>query len=116
MTTDPETRAGFVAGLLDLACFLEAHPDVPVPQHGTRILPCTDDGSGDTRRAVDEFAALTGVAVDDTWEARGHYHATRAFGTVEYHVYTVSNEAMARHHAESSYHGCVQPGGLGEVA
>jgi hypothetical protein len=119
MTTDPEARAAFIAGLLDLACFLDAHPDLPVQRYGQEItlhvgheLP--DDGTWEgARRAVEAFAAAAGAELSET--PGGHYRASRSFGPVRYEAVAISPTARARHRADASYHGCVRPD-LGAVA
>jgi hypothetical protein len=117
-TTDPDARKAFVEGLRALARFLVSHSEVPVPAYTTSIL-LSESCAADSRGFVDTFAAMTGAQVDDRWDTSGHYHATRAFGPVEYEAYAISAPAMAAHTALSSYSGCVQPGGparLGEDA
>jgi hypothetical protein len=106
-TTDPDARKAFIDGLRALARFLTAHPDMPVPAYGGEMLVGGSDD--DPRGFVDAFAAMTGAAVVDTWTKDGHYSAERAFGPIGYRAYAVSDERMAAHYAENSYHGCVRP-------
>jgi hypothetical protein len=116
----PELRAAFIAGLVDLACFLEAHPELPVQLYGQEItlhagyeLPCDGTWEG-ALRALDAFAAAVGATVTET--GGGHYRASRSFGPITYGAVAISPQARARHRADSSYYGCVQADGLGEVA
>jgi hypothetical protein len=114
-----QERADFIAGLCNLADFLASNPTVPVPRFGTSIL-VSAQWADDKRGFVDEFATLTGVEIDDRWDADGHYSARAAFGPVEYEAYAVSKPAMDAHDALWSYRDCVQPEAasveLGEAA
>jgi len=78
-------RAAWVAGLRDLADFLAAHPDLPVPpaHHTEGFVVFPDGGTDDECRAgVDQAAGILGVRAAE--RGSGHYRATRAFGPVEY--------------------------------
>ena len=78
-------RAAWVAGLRDLADFLAAHPDVPVPPaYHTQSIHVFPDGDSDVvRRAeVDRVATALGVATAES--GAGHYRAARSFGPAEY--------------------------------
>ncbi|MEU8321186.1 hypothetical protein AB0C33_22785 [Nonomuraea sp. NPDC048881] len=107
MTHDP--RTALINGLLDLAAFLEAHPDVPVttsvtvdhfPRHHTDAEKCAD---------IDQIAARIGSTIDQADIPYGHYSTSRFFGPVEYRAVAILAAARARHDAEASYRGCVQP-------
>jgi hypothetical protein len=78
-------RAAWVAGLRDLAGFLAAHPDVPVPPayHTQGICEFPEGDSDAERRAgVDRAAAALGVQAAES--RGGHYKASASFGPVEY--------------------------------
>jgi hypothetical protein len=107
-TTNPDVRAAFIAGLLDLACFLEAHPDMPVPSYGTSIYVSTHGTDEEDERTVDLAAAVFGVPA--SWNGtKSHYDASRDFGPVEYQVGSITSTHMARHRAHQSYADVVQP-------
>jgi hypothetical protein len=105
-TADPGPRAALIAGLLDLACFLESHPDVPVSDlsAGNTLVWFPDHGADDDeqRAAVDAAASALGVKAEDPRRS-GHYGAERAFGPVVYRVVMLSSAATARYDAENSY-------------
>jgi hypothetical protein len=108
MTTDPEVRRAYVAGLRALARFLASHPEAPVPDYGTTIgLPVVGETDEDERREVDVFAAAMGAVV--TADRDGHYTVSRAFGPIRYGATAITAERMAAHDAETSYRGCVSP-------
>lgn len=101
----PEDRAALIEGLLALACFLETHPDVPVPEsyHSQYISVIPGGADDDERRAaVDSAAAALGVTADDP-HGFGHYKAARTFGPIAYEVFTISAAARARSDAQDSY-------------
>lgn len=107
-TTNPDERAAFVDGLLALARFLEAHPDMPVPSFGTSIYVSTHGTDEEDERTVDEAAAVFGVTA--SWNGTSsHYDASRSFGPVEYQVGSITSAHMARHRAHQSYADVVQP-------
>jgi hypothetical protein len=107
--TGPDYRQAFITGLRDLASYLASHPTVPVPPYGTEILlsaSSTDDGGC---AQVDRFARQLGVTPEDDLASSGHYAAARSFGPVGYRMTAISDHAMARFRAASTYHGCVTP-------
>jgi hypothetical protein len=107
-TLDPDERAAFIEGLVTLACFLEAHPDMPVPSYGTSIYVSTHGTDEEDERTVDQAAAVFGVTA--SWNGtETHYDASRAFGPVLYQVGSITSAHMARHRAHQSYADVVQP-------
>ena len=108
-TTDPGIRQAFITGLRDLADYLDQHPAIPVPRYGTEVYlsaSSTDDGGC---AQVRHFARQLGIAAPATISHSGHYEAARSFGPVSYRMTAISDDAMARHHAHSSYHGAITP-------
>jgi hypothetical protein len=105
----PEERAGFIAALRQLADYLAEHPAVPVPEHGADITlhaNSTEDGGRDQ---VTHIARLLGATITDDTATGGHYRATREFGLISYEAVSIPTSCMDRHHAFSSYRGCVTP-------
>ena len=108
MTTDPDTRKAYVAGLRALARFLAAHPEAPVPDYGTVIgLPAVGESDEAERREVDVFAVVMGASV--TADRDGYYTASRAFGPISYEATAITDARMAAYTAGTSYRGCVSP-------
>jgi hypothetical protein len=108
-------REEYIAGLRELADFLEAHPALPVERYPTprRVHTGPDTGTtgdGVGRAIVDDAAAILGVTARAT--PGGHYEAARTFsGGISYGVVCIPAAAMAEHEARSSYSGNVQTGG-----
>ena len=105
----PEHRAAFIAGLLELACFLESHPDIPVQRYGQTITLHTGfelphDGTWvDEFRALKAFADAIGADVAESRPGSGHYYASRPFGPITFEACAISPAAHARHDARNSY-------------
>jgi hypothetical protein len=90
------SRAAWVAGLRDLAGFLEGHPDVPVPPaYFNQVIDEFPDGDTDDERraAVDRAAEAMGVSAAET--RGGHYKASVHFGPVGYQVVAIPAERPA---------------------
>ena len=108
-TTDPSTRQAFITGLRDLVDYLDRHPAVPVPTYGTEVYlsaASTDDGGC---AQVRHFARQLGITPPTAVSYSGHYEAVRCFGPVGYRMLAISDAAMARYHAASSYYVAVTP-------
>ena len=108
-TTDLSTRQAFITGLRDQADYLDQHPAVAIPEHGTDILLSAASADDGGCAQVDRFARQLGVPVENELAYSGHYRAVRCFGPVGYRMAAISEAAMARHHAHHSYSGCVTP-------
>ncbi|WP_433220462.1 hypothetical protein [Microtetraspora malaysiensis] len=107
MTNDH--RTALINGLLDLATFLETHPDVPVPFSVTVHHFPDRTSDPDQCNEIDQIAALVGSDIDYEDSPYGHYAISRLFGPVEYRAVAILTAARARHDAETSYRGCIQP-------
>ncbi len=110
-------RAKVIDGLVELAAYLEAHPDVPVAPFGWDLNVYTqDDDDAACRAEVDRIAASLGAQVQDDTGRGGHYRADRRFGLISYAAVHVTARRSAAYNALMSYHGCVTPAGAEEVA
>jgi hypothetical protein len=97
LDTNPiDERAAFIAALLDLACFLEAHPEAPVGSayDDKVILHVFPDGDTDDERraAVDSTALVLGQVAAESRPGSGHYMFNLRFGPVTYSVLTIDKE------------------------
>lgn len=102
-------RRALINGLLNLAIFLEAHPDVPVSSSVTLHHFPNHDTDEDLRAEIDQIAARVGSRIDFEDSPYGHYATSVHFGPVEYRAVAILSAARARHDAESSYRGCIEP-------
>ncbi|MGW7478640.1 hypothetical protein ACWGH8_08670 [Nonomuraea muscovyensis] len=106
----PHDRTALITGLRALAAFLEANPEIPVtlprvvlhqfPEHGT---------DADMRAQVDKVAALLGTEIDPHHSTYGHYSTRLDFGPVRYDYTAILAAARARHAADDSYRGSIDP-------
>jgi hypothetical protein len=84
-------RSQLIAGLRDLAEYLESNPDVPTPWSGTTVYVFPPDGSNDQRRAeIDAIASR--ISAQPCEFATGHYVASRSFGPVEYRAIAIDRD------------------------
>lgn len=105
MNVEPDKRSLFIAGLRDLATYLESHPDVPAPFNlDAMVFPDRDSDSAMCAE-IDRIAKIIGASVTDD----GHYRTSRSFGPVTYSVVAILAEARARHDALMSYRHSVIP-------
>jgi hypothetical protein len=88
-----EERTRLIAGLRDLADFLDRNPEVPAPW-GTDLLVFPPEGSDAEMFAeIDAIAGRIGVTASDTDSPAGHYSAVRAFGPVQYRAVAIPHDA-----------------------
>jgi hypothetical protein len=77
-----EERVGLIAGLRDLADFLDRNSDVPAPL-GAVVYVFPNGSNAEMFTGIDVIAAQIG-ATARTESPRGHYTAVRYFGPVRY--------------------------------
>ena len=102
---EPERRSLLVAGLRDLAAYLEAHSGLPAPHNVDAMVFPDRDSDSAMCAEIERIAKIIGASVTDD----GHYRASRSFGPVTYSVVAILAEARARHDALLSYDGSVIP-------
>jgi hypothetical protein len=112
----PARRSLIVAGLRDLADFLETHPDLPAPYSVdvTAFVPRAADRV--MRAEVDRVASLIGSDIDLEQVLYGHYNTGVNFGAVGYRLIGILAQSRADQAAWSSYHGAVISNALDEEA
>ena len=88
-----EERVRLIAGLRDLADFLDQNPGVPVPW-GTDVLVFPAEASGAQMFAeIDTIAEMIGSTASDADSPRGHYSAVCDFGPVQYRAVAIPHSA-----------------------
>jgi hypothetical protein len=88
-----QERVRLVAGLRDLADFLDQNPEVPTPC-GTDILVFPPEASDAEMFAeIDTIAEMIGSTASDADSPRGHYSAVRNFGPVQYRAVAIPHSA-----------------------
>ncbi|TYB53441.1 hypothetical protein FXF51_49200 [Nonomuraea sp. PA05] len=102
-------RDVLIAGLIALAGFLKANPQVPTSVAPVIIRGFPANGPDDQLRAeVDKVAALLGTGIDPDHLPHGHYMTGISFGPVTYEFTAILAVARARHAAVDSYRDCIQ--------
>jgi hypothetical protein len=87
-----DERSQFLAGLRDLAEFLESNPSVPAPWAGVTVYVFPPDSSNEGRRAeIDAIASR--ISTQPCEFAPGHYIASRHFGPIEYRAIAIDSDA-----------------------
>jgi hypothetical protein len=76
-------RKAFIAGLRELADFLENNTDVPAPIDTYVFVFPPYSLDSEKRREIDIIASLINSGTQ-TYAPRGHYMTVRRFGPVEY--------------------------------
>jgi hypothetical protein len=87
---DPGQRARLIAGLHDLAIFLETNPDVPAPSDTDVLVFPPNSTNAEKHAEIDIIAARIGGQAHMT--AGGHYTVSRWFGPVEYRAVAIPRE------------------------
>jgi hypothetical protein len=82
-------RGSLIAGLRDLADFLERRPGVPAPKWADLMVFPTGGTDSDMRREIDGIAALIGSGIDDQVPGYDHYTTSRSFGPVQYRAVAI---------------------------
>jgi hypothetical protein len=97
-------RDALIAGLIALAGFLKANPEVPVSLAPVILRAFPANGPDHQMRAeVDKVAALLGTEIDPDHLPYGHYMTAIDFGPVRYEYTALLAAARARHAAADSY-------------
>jgi hypothetical protein len=90
---NPEERARVIAGLHDLADFLDRNPQVPAPRFTDLFVFPPPGSDAEMFAEIDVIAALIGITASDADSPRGHYSAVRDFGPVHYRAIAIPHSA-----------------------
>jgi hypothetical protein len=96
-------RASLIAGLRDLADFLEGIPEIPTPQYTHLMVFPAASSDDQMKKEISRIAALIGSRVDDQTAEHRHYTTTRSFGRVEYQAVGIPASTRAYYSARDSY-------------
>ena len=88
-----EQRVRLIAGLRDLADFLDQNPDVPVPRRADLLVFPPEASDAEMFAEIDTIAELIGSTASDADSPRGHYSAVRDFGPVQYRAVAIPYSA-----------------------
>jgi hypothetical protein len=91
-----EQRVRLVAGLRDLADFLDQNPDVPVPWETDLLVFPSEASDAEIFAEIDTIAELIGSTASDEGSPRGHYSTVRDFGPVRYRAIAIPYRARKK--------------------
>jgi hypothetical protein len=95
-----EERVRLIAGLRDLANYLDQNPDVPVPWGADVFVFPADASDAEMFAEIDTIGELIGSAASDAGSPRGHYSAVRNFGPVQYRAVAIPHSARDNERAQ----------------
>lgn len=96
-----EERERLIAGLHDLADYLNDNPQIPAPRY-TDLLVFPPAGSDAEMFAeIDAVADRIGTTATDADSPAGHYRAARNFGPVEYRAVAIPSSARGDEDGEA---------------
>jgi hypothetical protein len=95
-----EERVRLLAGLRDLANFLNQNPDVPVPWRADVLVFPTEASDAEMFAEIDAIAELMGSDASDADSPRGHYSAVRNFGPVQCRAVAIPHSARDNQRGE----------------
>ena len=91
-----EQRVRLIAGLRDLAVFLEQNPDVPAPSRADLLVFPSEASDAEMFAEIDSIAELIGSDASDSGSSNGHYSAVRSFGPVHYRAVAIPYHARKK--------------------
>ena len=86
---DDQERARLIAGLRDLAEFLDQNPQVPAPRYTDLLVFPSRGTDAEMFAEVDIIAGQIGVTATQNDTPDGHYIASRYFGPVQYRAVAI---------------------------
>ena len=90
---DNQERARLIAGLRDLAEFLDWNPQVPAPRYADLLVFPSGGTDAEMFAEVDVIAGQIGVTASQNDTPDGHYIASRYFGPVQYRAVAIPHAA-----------------------
>jgi hypothetical protein len=88
-----EERTRLIAGLRDLADFLDQNPQIPAPPHTDLLVFPPNGTDAEMFAEIDAIAGRIGTTASDAGSPGGHYSAVRNFGAVQYRAVAIRNAA-----------------------
>jgi hypothetical protein len=93
---DNEERARLIAGLRDLAEFLDQNPQVPAPTNADLFVFPPTGTDAEMFAEIDAIAGQIGATASDADSNAGHYTAVRDFGPVQYRAIAIPHSARTQ--------------------
>jgi hypothetical protein len=86
-------RVRLIAGLRDLADYLEQNLRVPVPRRADVLVFPAEASDAEMFAEIDTIAEMIGSPASDADIPHGHYSAVRDFGPVQYRAVAIPHSA-----------------------
>jgi hypothetical protein len=96
-----EQRAGLIAGLRDLAEFLDQNPQVPAPPYTDLLVFPPTGTDAEMFAEIDVIAGQIGTTASDDDNPADHYRASRYFGPVQYRAVAIPSAARENQNQEA---------------
>ena len=90
-----EERGRLIAGLRELADFLDQNPQVPAPWRADVLVFPPDKTNAEMFAEIDAIAERIGTTASDADSPRGHYSAVRDFGPVQFRAVAIPHSARS---------------------
>jgi hypothetical protein len=100
--SNAEERSNLIAGLRDLADFLEGRPEVPAPRWADVMVFPRHSTEAQMKAAIDAIATLIDTDINDETAENGHYTASREFGPVQYKAVGIPARSLACRDTQAS--------------
>ena len=94
--TNSEERRQLIAGLRELAEFLDQNPQIPAPWRADVLVFPPNGSDAEMFAEIDVIAEQIGATASDADSPAGHYSAVRDFGPVQYRAVAIPNSARSR--------------------
>jgi hypothetical protein len=88
-----EERAGLIAGLRELAEFLDENSQIPAPRSADVLVFPPAARDEEMFAEIDVIAGRISVTASDADSPAGHYSAVRDFGPVQYRAVAIPRDA-----------------------
>jgi hypothetical protein len=93
-----EQRIAYITALRDLADWLEANPDVPVPSYGHDLQLSLCGTEEQRRQDMQDMGAVFGSAPVDPYGDGTHLEVAKQFGPIKYFVHFASEAFTEEYH------------------
>jgi len=97
---DDKQRIRLIAGLRDLADYLEHNPRVPGPPRADVLVFPAEASDAEMFAEIDAIAEMIGSTASDADSPHGHYSAGRDFGPVQYRAVAIPHSAREKEGGE----------------
>jgi hypothetical protein len=88
-----EQRAALIAGLRDLADFLDQNQQTPLPCRTDLLVFPPEASDAEMFAEIDVIAERIGTTASNAGSPAGHYSAVRDFGPVQYRAVAIPSNA-----------------------